>query len=255
MCGEVEGGEKEEKEEREEMGEANGTIESGEIKELKEKKKEEEGEQEEKGKGKEEQDESLSYEQFFIVCRGLLSASTTKKLRKLIVSNQGPNAVTISDDLLLRMAKFVDKDERGYILLSDLVVAFRFVEMKWWRKQVLQRITSEFFHNRYRLMRAFRCFEFDELHGKIGQEGFKAGLRAINIILDKKALSDKQIESLHEALDRDGDGYIDYEEFLDFFRVYDVQKEFKRQQKEKDAKRAKKKRKERKRGNSVGERK
>ena len=124
------------------------------------------------------------------------------------------------------MARFVDKEERGFILLNDLVVAFRFVEMKKWRKQVgrrrgfesylipqindqltffskntqvLQRITSEFFHNRYRLMRAFRCFEFDELHGKIGQEGFKAGLRAINIILDKKALSEVQIESLHEV--------------------------------------------------------
>ena len=46
-----------------------------------------------------------------------------------------------------------------------------------------------------------------------------------------------------QALDTDGDGFIDYEEFLDFFRVYDVQKELKRQQKEKDARKSKKKKK------------
>eukprot|EP00008_Paramoeba_atlantica_P002382 CAMPEP_0201502682 /NCGR_PEP_ID=MMETSP0151_2-20130828/84261_1 /ASSEMBLY_ACC=CAM_ASM_000257 /TAXON_ID=200890 /ORGANISM="Paramoeba atlantica, Strain 621/1 / CCAP 1560/9" /LENGTH=1061 /DNA_ID=CAMNT_0047896295 /DNA_START=611 /DNA_END=3796 /DNA_ORIENTATION=- len=176
--------------------------------------------------------ERISYEAFSEVCRKLLASSTTRKLRRIIVANQGSEAETISDDLLFRIAKFVDKEERGVIILSDLVTAFRFVEMKRWRKQVLKRITSEFFHNRYRLMRAFRCFEFDEPHGKIGQEGFKAGLRAINIILNKKALSDMQVERLHEALDTDGDGYIDYEEFLDFFRVYDIQKlELKRQQK------------------------
>jgi hypothetical protein len=48
-------------------------------------------------------------------------------------------------------------------------------------------------------MRAFRCFEFDEHHGKIGCEGFKAGLAAINVILNKKALSEMQIERLHEV--------------------------------------------------------
>tara|TARA_R110002050_G_C8901583_1_gene510176 strand:- start:379 stop:531 length:153 start_codon:yes stop_codon:yes gene_type:complete len=48
-------------------------------------------------------------------------------------------------------------------------------------------------------MRAFRCFEFDDGHGLIGKEGFKAGLKAINLVLAKKALNDTQIEQLHEV--------------------------------------------------------
>jgi len=174
---------------------------------------------------------TLTYQEFINILALLLSKNTSKKLRKMTASGSG-DSVTMLDGMLTALAAYVDKAGDGRISLLEIVSAMRNAEMKRWRKQVLKRIASEFFHNRYRLMRAFRCFEFEDSNGVIGEEGFKAGLRAINLVLNKKALNDTQIDLLYEALDTDGTGYIFYDQFLDFFRVYDVEKiERKKQQK------------------------
>ena len=52
-------------------------------------------------------------------------------------------------------------------------------------------------------------------------EEFQAGLRAINALLDPP-LSSEQIEALRQALDRNGDGSVDYKEFLEGFQIVDV---------------------------------
>jgi Ca2+-binding EF-hand superfamily protein len=57
--------------------------------------------------------------------------------------------------------------------------------------------------------------------GKIDVNEFKVGLQALNVLLECP-LSDLQIQELHRSIDRDGDGMIDYDEFLTSFEVVDI---------------------------------
>lgn len=57
--------------------------------------------------------------------------------------------------------------------------------------------------------------------GKIDVEELRTGLEALNVLLSNP-LTDEQIKILHEYIDKDKDGFISYEEFLDSFSVVDT---------------------------------
>ena len=95
----------------------------------------------------------------------------------------------------------------------------------------MQKILSVFYKYRMSLQLAFQTLDKDS-SGKIDVLEFKNGLRALNALMEQP-LSDLQISELHKVslaldifqlfqiIDKDGDGSIDYDEFLHSFQVVD----------------------------------
>jgi Ca2+-binding EF-hand superfamily protein/diadenosine tetraphosphatase ApaH/serine/threonine PP2A family protein phosphatase len=57
--------------------------------------------------------------------------------------------------------------------------------------------------------------------GKIDVEELRTGLEALNVLLSNP-LTDEQIKTLHQHIDKDKDGFISYDEFLDSFNIVDT---------------------------------
>lgn len=60
-------------------------------------------------------------------------------------------------------------------------------------------------------------------NGEITSDEFSAGLKALNVLLEKP-LTESQIEELMYALDKDGNGRISFDEFFSGFQVVDITK-------------------------------
>lgn len=86
---------------------------------------------------------------------------------------------------------------------------------------VLQNVCDVLHRSKVQLRSAFRMMDIDG-SGKIDLAEFKAGLEALNILLEVP-LSDSQIKTLHSVIDKDKDGSISYEEFLASFSVVDTE--------------------------------
>lgn len=56
--------------------------------------------------------------------------------------------------------------------------------------------------------------------GVINLEELKEGLETLNLI-SEYSLTDDQINILYKALDKDGDGLVQYAEFLEAFQIED----------------------------------
>ncbi len=61
----------------------------------------------------------------------------------------------------------------------------------------------------------------DHNSGKIGVPEFKEALMAFNILLDCP-LDDTQIQELHHIMDRDKDGLLSLDDFLQNFEIVDT---------------------------------
>ena len=88
-----------------------------------------------------------------------------------------------------------------------------------WQSGVIQQVTNVLYQHRIQLRSAFRMFDTDN-DGKVTAAEFHNGLKAINALLDSP-ISDLQIDELLNALDRNGDGSLDYKEFLEGFQIVD----------------------------------
>lgn len=123
----------------------------------------------------------------------------------------------------VKIAKFVDTNDSKNISFKEFEKAFRVVDVKsqgTWENELIQKFCSLFYINRISLQAAFESLDLDS-SGKIDVQEFKAGLQALNLLLEYP-LSDMQISELHKLIDKDGDGTIDYEEFLHSFEVVDM---------------------------------
>lgn len=122
-----------------------------------------------------------------------------------------------------QIAAFVDSNGSGRISSKELKAAFKRLRCSeaalQWKQEVIGSISNFFFKNRLNLKKAFEMFDFSQ-SGKVTMEDFKAGIKAINDAMTTP-LSDIQIERVYQSIDKDGNGLIQYDEFLRSFE--DVQ--------------------------------
>lgn len=115
-----------------------------------------------------------------------------------------------------KLFKAIDTNDSGRLSAIEFVDAFhvrdRSSSAKSWQQGVVQQIANALYQNRIHLKSAFRMFDVDG-NGTISVEEFQSGMETINELLDKP-LSKTGIEELRRSLDRNGDGMIDYREFL-----------------------------------------
>ena len=91
------------------------------------------------------------------------------------------------------------------------------MEAPGWQSAVIQLVSNVLYQHRIQLRSAFRMFDTNN-DGKVTAAEFQGGLNAINALLDSP-LSEMQVEQLIKSLDKDGDGELDYKEFLEGFQV------------------------------------
>ena len=85
--------------------------------------------------------------------------------------------------------------------------------------EIVEVIVSALRKNMSSLEFAFRFFDQKGL-GHVSIEDFKAGLRALNAaVTSGPPLTDEQLDVLVEFVDKDHDGQVDYEEFLEAFKL------------------------------------
>ena len=86
-----------------------------------------------------------------------------------------------------------------------------------WQSAIIHQVSNVLYQHRIQLRSAFRMFDTDN-DGKVTTEEFQSGLKAINALLDNP-ISEMQVEQLMKSLDKDGNGSLDYKEFLEGFQV------------------------------------
>ena len=84
-------------------------------------------------------------------------------------------------------------------------------------------IVSILYSYRVELRAAFAMFDLDG-SGKVNRSEFRAGVAALSQHLDCK-LDVFQIEVLMRHMDRDGDGLLDFNEFLAGFSIVDASRD------------------------------
>jgi len=93
-------------------------------------------------------------------------------------------------------------------------------ETSGWQSAIIHQVSNVLYQHRIQLRSAFRMFDTDN-DGKVTAAEFQGGLKAINALLDHP-LSEMQVEQLLKSLDKNGDGYLDYKEFLEGFQVSSI---------------------------------
>jgi protein phosphatase len=146
---------------------------------------------------------------------------------------------TFSNAEALKLAKAVDGNNSGRINYMEFVSAFKVADKgpkrrtsikdgpdaatssnSNWQMAVIQQVSNVLYQHRIQLRSAFRMFDTDN-DGKVTAEEFQSGLKAINALLDNP-LSEMQVDQLMKSLDRNGDGSLDYKEFLEGFQIVDA---------------------------------
>jgi Ca2+-binding EF-hand superfamily protein len=89
-----------------------------------------------------------------------------------------------------------------------------------WQRRVLEKVVSVLYEYRIELRAAFEKFDLDG-SGTVSREEFRLGLRALTGALGAP-LSDMQADELMDCLDKNKDGQLSYQEFLDGFQIIDV---------------------------------
>ena len=90
-----------------------------------------------------------------------------------------------------------------------------------WQRGVIEQIVSTLYEYRVELAAAFRMFDLDG-NGVISADEFRQGLQALTG-LTGSPITDMQADEMLAALDVNGDGSINYDEFVGAFRLVDTQ--------------------------------
>ena len=83
----------------------------------------------------------------------------------------------------------------------------------------MNKIVATLFDYRVEMAAAFRIFDTDG-DGTISRDEFRQGLAALRS-LSGDTITDMQCDEMMKALDRDGSGTIEYQEFVDAFKIVD----------------------------------
>jgi Ca2+-binding EF-hand superfamily protein len=115
--------------------------------------------------------------------------------------------------------QYIDQNNSGAISYKEFKTAFSLGDTKdpSWENQIIQTVCDAIRKSKVQLKAVFREMDTDH-SGNIDVQEFRAGLEAMNILL-QCPMTDVQIAKLHKAVDKDGDGYINYDEFLKSFEI------------------------------------
>ena len=118
----------------------------------------------------------------------------------------------------------VDTNSSGRVNYLEFLDAFQVTDthanLDSWKHGVVQQVANVLYQHRIHLKAAFRMFDRGN-SGTITALEFTRGMKVLNSRLDAP-LSAVQIEELRRALDKDGDGQIDYKEFFEGLTVADT---------------------------------
>ena len=129
--------------------------------------------------------------------------------------------------MLADLAKWVDHDQSGSINYLEFCAAFRVADGGAEKatgqggggmREIVDSLLHLFFQHRFSLKRAFEFFDVNG-DGVLSPDEFRAAVRDLSTLeTDDGAvplgLTAEQTDNLVASLDTDGDGFIDYEEFL-----------------------------------------
>jgi len=89
-----------------------------------------------------------------------------------------------------------------------------------WQRGVIEKIIAVLYEYRVELAAAFSMFDTDR-SGRISSKEFRVGLQALTS-LTSSPLTDMQADELLKVLDTNGDGEIDWQEFVGAFKLVDM---------------------------------
>jgi hypothetical protein len=89
-----------------------------------------------------------------------------------------------------------------------------------WQRRVIENVIGVLYEYRVELAAAFSMFDTDR-SGRISSKEFRVGLQALTS-LTGGPLTDMQADELMKVLDTNGDGEIDFHEFVGAFKLVDI---------------------------------
>lgn len=92
-----------------------------------------------------------------------------------------------------------------------------------WTDRIIQQMSTFLFQYRLELASLYRAIDVNN-DGVVSAEEFRGGFVKLNRVFNMM-LTEEQIELLMQAIDRDGNGQITYNEFLKAFKVVDTRKD------------------------------
>jgi len=116
--------------------------------------------------------------------------------------------------------QYIDENNSGNISYKEFKAAFSVEDTmnRTWENQIIQTVCDAIRKSKVQLKSVFRDMDKDR-SGTIDVQEFRAGLEAVNILL-ANPMTDMQIAKLLKAAaDKNGDGVINYDEFLKCFEV------------------------------------
>lgn len=169
--------------------------------------------------------------------------------------------VKLSDEEAARLARDVDADNSGNINYTEFMDAFKVNDKKKtagakstrrfeaatpaagagagngqkglrriptaelrgqeWDSANMEDLLTTLYEYRVELAASFRLFDHDN-SGKVSEDEFKKGLEALKLPLNRP-ITAYQIRELMHILDKDGDGHLDYDEFLSGFSILNTE--------------------------------
>ena len=127
-----------------------------------------------------------------------------------------------SEEDALKLARVVDVNGSGRISWKEFKAKFSQVpsDPDMLLVSVLGSVSDAIQKSKTALRTLFYQMDLDG-SGKIDIEELRTGLEALNILL-AHPLTEDQIKTLHQHIDKDNDGLISYDEFLDSFSIVDT---------------------------------
>jgi Ca2+-binding EF-hand superfamily protein/diadenosine tetraphosphatase ApaH/serine/threonine PP2A family protein phosphatase len=130
--------------------------------------------------------------------------------------------LTYTEEESLKLARLVDTNNSKRISWKEFKTTFTkpATDPETILASVLGSVSDAIHRSKTALRTLFYQMDLDG-SGKIDVEELRTGLEALNVLLSNP-LTDEQIKILHQHIDKDKDGFISYEEFLDSFKVVDT---------------------------------